>query len=647
MRLLPLLALAAALAGCSLFDSSTVAPEDGGKTDPVAPRDKAAKLFAEGRVPRFEFAVSDSAWEWLNAHATEEIYVPARLSVDSVEVGEVGLRYKGSYGSLFNCFQGGKNSCERLSLKVKFDWADSALRLDGLKRLNLHSLRGDGSLLRDRLSYRMFRESGIHTSRASHAMVSVNGGPFGLYGMIEAIDGRFTKSRWKDEDGGDGNLYKEAWPRESRTDYAASLKTNEGASTEGMAEFARDVAEAARTGDRTLFEKHVDPAEALDYLAVDVAIDNVDGYRTFYCGGGSPRGPQDCAPHNFYWYQRADSAFFSLVPWDHNATFLVSPWLADLPEWNDASVSCSKPERTGANTLWFAGCYPWFRVLRNLYAREWVEAMKRLLEGALADGVAEAWIDAWAAEIEPFVREDTLYSETSWRNAVEQLKSVVAVQRWKMVRRLEGLPPEVPKIRHDAVNDFEGVAGIFAEAVAEPGMNASSVLRSSIDEEEPVSGSRSLRLEWDYESERDSAGAQVPWSAWGGWTLGWKGGAQDLRNAKFLAMRVVSSSYRRFNFDFLSPKYAEGVYKYWGAEIALMEGANEIRFPLDSAMLRYGWAGQNAAADGQPPFPEIMAACSGIYLYPAKLGLDGGRGVFSDDGGDVGWAKIDDLRLEW
>ncbi|MBP5351195.1 MAG: CotH kinase family protein [Fibrobacterales bacterium] len=644
MRLLPLVALAAALAGCSLFDSSS-APGEGGKTDPVAPRDKAAKLFAEGRVPRFEFTVSDSAWEWLNAHATEEIYVPARLKVDSADVGEVGLRYKGSYGSLFNCFQGGKNVCGRMSFKVDFDRYDSTIRLNGLKKLNLHSLRGDESLLRDRLSYRMFRESGIHAPRASHAMVSVNGGAFGLYGMIEAIDGRFTKSRWKDDDGGDGNLYKEAWPREERTDYSSALETNEGAPTEGMLEFARDVAEADRTGDRTLFERHVDPAEALDYLAVDVAIDNVDGYRTFYCGK-SPRGPGDCSPHNFYWYQRADTALFSLVPWDHNATFLVSPWLADLPEWNDASVSCAKPERTGANTLWFAGCYPWFRVLRNLYAREWVEAMERLLEGALADGVAEAWIDAWASEIEPFVREDTLYSETGWRTAVEQLKSVVKVQRWKMVRRLEGLPPEVPKIRHDAVNGFEDVAGIFAEAVAEPGMNRSSALRSSIDEEGPVSGSRSLRLEWDYESERDSAGAQVPWSAWGGWTLGWKGGAQDLRNAKFLAMRVVSSSYRTFNVDFLSPKYAEGVYKYWGAEIMLSEGTTEVRFPIDSVSLRYGWAGQNPAADGQPAFGEIMGTCSGLYLYPAKLGLDG-SGVFAEGAGDVGWVLIDDLRLEW
>ena len=643
MRLLPLLALAAALAGCSLFDSSS-APGEGGKTDPVAPRDKAAKLFAEGCVPRFEFAVSDSAWEWLNAHATDEEYVPATLRVDSVEVGTVGLRYKGSYGSLFNCFEGGKNVCGRMSFKVDFDRYDSTIRLNGLKKLNLHSLRGDESLLRDRLSYRMFRESGIHAPRASHAMVSVNGGPFGLYGMIEAIDGRFAKSRWKDEDGGDGNLYKEAWPRESRTDYAASLKTNEGASTEGMAEFARDVAEAARTGDRSLFERHVDPAEALDYLAVDVAIDNVDGYRTFYCGS-SPRRLEDCSPHNFYWYQRTDSAFFSLVPWDHNATFLVSPWLADLPEWNDASVSCAKPERTGANTLWFAGCDPWFRVLRDLYAREWREAMERLLEGPLANGVPEAWIDAWAAEIEPFVREDTLHSETGWRNAVGQLKSVVAVQRWKMVRRLEGLSPEVPKIRHDAVNGFEDVAGFFAATVAEPGMNANSVLRSSIDEENPVSGSRSLRLEWSYASERDSSGAQVPWSAWGGWTLGWKGGAQDVRDARYVAMRVVSSTSRTFNVDFLSPRYAEGVYKYWGAEIALAEGANEVRFPLDSAYLRYGWAGQDPAADGQPAFGEIMAACSGLYLYPAKLGLDG-SGVFRDDGGDSGWVAVDDVRLE-
>ena len=41
-----------------------------------------------------------------------------------------------------------------------------------------------------------------------------------------------------------------------------------------------------------------------------------------------------------------------------------------------------------------------------------------------------------------------------------------------------------------------------------------------------------------------------------------------------------------------------------------------------------------------------MGACSGLYLYPAKLGLDG-SGVFADGGGDVGWVLVDDLRLEW
>ncbi len=644
---LPALPLLLLLAGCSLFDSSTPADEpEGGEGGAVWPDDKAAELFREGRVPRFDFELSDSAWTWLNEHAADEEYVPALLRVDSAEVGTVGLRYKGSYGSLFNCIQGGKIVCERMSFKVDFDRYDSTLRLHGLKKLNLHSLRGDGSLLRDRVSYRLYREMGVHAPRAQHAFVSVNGGPAGLYGMIENVDGRFTKSRWKDVDGGEGNLYKETWPRGTNASFFENgLKTNEGASVQGMLDFSAALLQADRDQDRALLEEYVDVGRALDYLVVDVAIDNVDGYRTFYCGG-RPNRVEDCSPHNFFWYERGDGRF-ELIPWDLNATFFVRTWLGDYPEWNDTAVSCAKPVRTGDNVFWHSACDPWFRLLRRTAAPEYRRAVERLLDGPLAPGAIEGWIDSWAGEIAADVERDTLHSVHSWRSAVDELKAVVALQRWKMERRLEGVPPAVPRLRPDGTNGFD-FDPLFAPIFAAAGASAESELRASVDAESPIAGEGSLRLEWTYRNTLGGDGKPVPWGSWGGWTMEWTSPAEaDLRGARAIAFDYRASDLRNFNVDILSSRYKEGVYRYWGRTFSVTPGGPLPQYLLlDSASLRYAWTGApyTAEGDGHPPLDSILAHVTGLYLYPAQVGLDA-TGVYPEGKSDEGWIEIDELRV--
>ena len=636
------------LAGCSLFDSSTPADEpEGGEGGAVRPDDKASALFREGSVPRFDFEIADSAWTWLNDHAADEEYVPALLRVDSVEVGTVGLRYKGSYGSLFNCVQGGKIVCERLSFKIDFDRYDSTVRLHGLKKLNLHSLRGDGSLLRDRVSYRLYREMGVHAPRAQHALVSINGAPAGIYGMIENVDGRFAKSRWKEVDGGEGNIYKETWPRGTNaTFFENGLKTNEGASVQGMLDFAAALLRADRELDLPLLEEYVDLRRTLDYLVVDIAIDNVDGYRTFYCGG-RPNRIEDCAPHNFYWYESPASGRFELIPWDLNATFLPAPWLENYPEWNDTTISCAKPERTGANTLWHSACDPWFRLLRRAATPEYYQAVERLLDGPLAPGVIEGWIDSWAAEIAADVERDTLHGLGSWRSAVDELKSVVAMQRWKMERRLAQEPPVVPYVHPARTNGFD-VDDFFAPILAVPGASAETELRATIDSDAPLEGTGSLRLEWNYRNATGSDGKPVPWGAWGGWTVSWHEPAEaDLRGAKAIVFDYLSSDRRNFSVDLLSSRYKEGVYRYWGSTLPVSPGGRQPQYvPLDSASLRYAWTGSTytAEGDGHPPLDSILAHVTGLYLYPAQVGLDA-TGVYPEGKSDEGWIEIDELHV--
>src|SRR4029077_17221090 len=98
----------------------------------------------------------------------------------------------------------------KCSIKIDFNRVDSKLRFHGLKKLNLHSMGRDMSMMRERLGYGLFREFGIAAPRAMHARVLFNGELEGLFIAVEQLDGRFTHSRFSD--GADANLYKEVWP---------------------------------------------------------------------------------------------------------------------------------------------------------------------------------------------------------------------------------------------------------------------------------------------------------------------------------------------------------------------------------------------------------------------------------------------------
>ena len=424
------------LAGCSLFEPSDVPEKKQGENVEIG-------LFDEGYVPRFELSVKEEDWAWLNTseNALKEEYVPAALKIDGVEIDTVGVRYKGA-NSLAQCFKAGAAPCPRASLKIAFDLYNANARVDGLRRINLHWPLNDDSMLRERLTYRLFREMGVETSRAANAVLSVNGGPFGLYAMVEQIDEAFLEDRWGSAAGAD-NLWKEIWPREVHGDWTGKIKHGTLLGQAGVEEFARALREAAGTGNRKLFERHVDPAQALDYLAVDVVSDNIDGYRTFYCQGAAA-SPEDCEPHNFYWRQTWPGNRFTLIPWDHNSTFLMDRWLSP-PEWNDTTVSCDTLLPIDGHRLWHAGCDPWFKALRALYPDEWKAAMKRLMNGPMKPYVVERWLKEWKNEIEPFVDEDTLFhsvhDKTWWEKGYSGLTSAVGRQRQLMQDRLDGRLP--------------------------------------------------------------------------------------------------------------------------------------------------------------------------------------------------------------
>src|SRR5688572_2900563 len=79
-----------------------------GAPPPVADRSfdarDANELFDWADVPVFEFELPAERWAALNANALAEEYVEAGVRFDGHAFGTVGLRFKGSYGTLDLCF---------------------------------------------------------------------------------------------------------------------------------------------------------------------------------------------------------------------------------------------------------------------------------------------------------------------------------------------------------------------------------------------------------------------------------------------------------------------------------------------------------------------------------------------------------------
>lgn len=277
------------------------------------PNDEASEVFDQNVVHTFDLEIAPADLESANADPSAEQYVPARLTFAGTSY-DVGYRYKGSLGAFFppctNFIDGTKDG--KCSIKLSFNWMDPDGKFFGLKKLLFHSMNNDPSMLRERLGYSMFRKMGVPASRATHAVLKVNG-QADIYALVEEVDGRFTRSRFTE--GGKGNLYKEIWPTNvDARDYVAALETNEDAmpSVERILRF-REAIEAGSEAMATWLDMEV----TTSYMAVDRVIVNDDGAFHLYCGGDQlSNNPTSPSNHNYFWYEAEAADRLWIIPWD-------------------------------------------------------------------------------------------------------------------------------------------------------------------------------------------------------------------------------------------------------------------------------------------------------------------------------------------
>lgn len=398
-----------------------------------SPEDGAEAFFTDERVHEAELRVDPDALAMIDSDPSAEVYIDAELSFDGEAIGTVGLRYKGSTGAfLAPCtaatFPGMMTGPKvgKCSMKLDFDRVEPELRLHGLKKLNLHAMGRDPSMLREQLGYALFREMGVASPRTTYTRVVINGALEGLFLGVEQIDGRFTRARFTE--GGQGNLYKEVWPNvpdESR--FREALRTNEGEETpvDSMLSFARAI--------------QIDPDGALSwldrdymlrYIAVDRMILNDDGAFRWYCFAAFGVDLGLGWNHNYYWYESPVGSRVWLIPWDLDLSFAGAARTRIDRDWRDASqCDCHLAEGDEpASRLRAPAC----DTLTGELA-EWLDdydaMVDRLIDGPLSAERVDHELIRWVDLISDVARESAgvhdAPSVSEWQDAIAQLRMVI------------------------------------------------------------------------------------------------------------------------------------------------------------------------------------------------------------------------------
>ena len=606
-------------------------PNPCGAIDTSLSTKDSADLFGISKIPTFDLYLPADAWESLKVHARDEQYVQAQVCFERKAVGLVGLRFKGSYGSLYNCFDAnGNNTCRKLGMKIKFDEYNQELRLFGLKRLNFQGYHYDNSYMKERLSYDLYRAMDIVAPRASWALLRVNDEPQGLFGMVEEIDGRFTKSRWPSN--GDGNLYKEVWPGQTSESWTLQhLETNTEVGDVSAFTAFSDAINAAAPGDlRGVLGSYTDLDYWARYMVVDDAIANFDGITTYYTTGSADQAGN----HNFFFYQEAANKF-TIVPWDLESTMSLASNFGNVPYWQTLPADCSQTYLAWGGPLYVIapGCN---RIFRALAAdpTSWRAAAQRLLDGPFAEAQMGQNIDAFAS----FIRAEATVDPhgpgaADFESAVGFQKQEIPNLRRRLEHFLSGGPTVPLLLDATKLNDFETADDYGITAGTSQMSNGTTTASVEVNTTSPINGAQSLRILFNFGNES---------KAWGQWTLyrvPMVAAPVDLTLLTGIRLKIRSNQARTVRFDINSPHNSatnQGVNVGWDLSVTTTTSTLNVVFANARVPV---WA-----TDPGDSLAQILQTVSGLTFQPICNSRDA-NGQLPAGVTDNGWVDIDDIEF--
>jgi hypothetical protein len=276
---------------------------------PTRAVDDARWMFDPSVTVQVNLTIPDSSMEQISCDmGAERPYVPAtftmtytprRGAAKTYGPTAITMKVKGQYGS-FRCLPTG----DKAGLKLKFP---SGARPDGLKKLTLNNMVQDGSMVREVLSYEVFRSLGIAAPRTGYAQVTINGTYRGIFLNVETMDS-VALPRWYPTT---QHLYEGSygsWWGDVGDAFSGHYEVDEG--SEDVRTDLQTLLDTSRNLDPGWYAR-MDPLADLEQMtkmwAAEWFLGHWDGYSQFIT-------------NNYYLHADA-SGRFTMMPWGTDQSF--------------------------------------------------------------------------------------------------------------------------------------------------------------------------------------------------------------------------------------------------------------------------------------------------------------------------------------
>lgn len=331
-----------------------------------------------------------------------------------------------------------------------FDFVDAPQRKGGFK---VHFLRdqllrgmttinviyeGSRYTLTESLSYEVFRLAGVPTVTSEHIRVWIDGRPLGYHLLVEQPNKAFLARNKRDTG---GNLYKLIWYGNGVVGKHEK-RTNSGTG-HGDLIATIDALEKTRGAEQWAYiQKHFNVDEFINYFAVNMCIQNWDGFHNNY----------------FTYHDTGDTGRWEIYPWDEDKTWGDYDGSNQQFDWYDMPLTFgmqgSQPPLSMRTATRQGGFFMWWRepgyfsgpLLANPEFRErFLVRLREICESVFTEQQILPLINQMEKRLEPEVPIKAVAREKSAAAAMAKFRSDIQSLRNQLIFRRKFILSELER----------------------------------------------------------------------------------------------------------------------------------------------------------------------------------------------------------
>ena len=278
-----------------------------------------SSLFDDTKVSSVYIEIPADSLNYIMTNVLSEHYFKSRFIFDYGSgrdtLENAGFRLRGNTSRY----------AQKKSFKISFNEYMQGRKYQGVKKINLNAQHNDPSMIREKLFYNTWKETGLVERRTTFVRMYINQQYYGLYTLLEEFDKEWVDRVYSESA---GNLYKCTYP--APLDYignvqqiykdiqsvsvtggrAYDLQTNQSA--DDYSDLVQLIVALNQPQDESFanaVSQVLDVDEVLKAFALDVATGNWDDYMY--------------NKNNYYLYHRQSTGKFEYIAYDCDNTFGV------------------------------------------------------------------------------------------------------------------------------------------------------------------------------------------------------------------------------------------------------------------------------------------------------------------------------------